>query len=59
MSETKLRDALERAADRIENLLCALDLPLPDRLHLQGLRGALPEIRDEIRSTLESTGGGR
>jgi hypothetical protein len=53
MTEKTLREALEHAIDRIENLLGALLLPLPPHIHLQGLRGNLPEIRDEMRDALE------
>jgi hypothetical protein len=36
-------------ADRIDNLLGAMQLPLPPAMHVQQLRVALPQIRDVLR----------
>lgn len=50
MSEAtkRLSDAIARAADRLDNLVHALALPVSPDIHLQGIRGTLPEIRDEL-----------
>jgi hypothetical protein len=49
-----LADRYEATIDRIENLLGALALPLPDRVHVQGIRALLPEIRDAARAALSA-----
>ena len=36
-------------ADRLDNLIGAMQLPLPAHMHLEGLRVALPEIRNALR----------
>ncbi len=48
----ELVEASGRAADRIDNLLAALTLPVRDAIHLQGVRGTLPEIGEELRAAL-------
>ncbi len=45
-------ESVETAVERLDNLLAALNLPLPDRLHLKALREVLPEIRAELRAAL-------
>lgn len=47
-----LREAAGRAADRIENLTYALQLKVSDSIHLEGIRGALPDILRELRAAL-------
>lgn len=42
--------------DRLENLSGASVLPIPDAMHLQALRAAIPEIRDEIKDALREAG---
>lgn len=37
------------AADRVDNLIGALQLPLPAQMHVDQLRRALPELRDTLR----------
>lgn len=51
------KDRLGRLADRIDNLTHAMALPLPDSVHLQALRDAMPELRDELKAIyVEVTG---
>jgi hypothetical protein len=42
-------ELLGMQADRIDDLIGALALPLPDSLHVQALREALPGIRNRLR----------
>jgi len=52
-------DALERIcelADRIDNLCWAITMPIPDRIHVECLKGSLPEIRDELKKCLKELG---
>jgi hypothetical protein len=51
-AERGLRERVEGAVDRIENLLGALAIPMPDRLQVKGIRGSLPSIRDDLRAAL-------
>lgn len=51
----QLRDAIDRAEDRIGNLLATLRLPLPDQLHVRGLRETLPDIRAELQAAVGTT----
>lgn len=34
---------------RVDNLIGAMQLPMPPALHLEQLKSALPEIRDTLR----------
>jgi hypothetical protein len=47
-----LREAAGVAADRIDSLIAALSLTVPPATHLEGLRGALPDIVAELRAAL-------
>lgn len=51
-SWAQMHEACGHAVDRLENLLAAMKLPLPPRLHLEGLSGNLESIRDELRAAL-------
>jgi hypothetical protein len=42
-------ELLGMQADRIDSLIGALQLPIPDALHLKAMRAILPEIRDALR----------
>lgn len=53
----EMLEALGRAADRIENLISALVLPARADIHLRGVSGTLPEIRDEIRAAIAKAEG--
>ncbi|HAM55619.1 MAG TPA: hypothetical protein DCQ64_09505 [Candidatus Rokubacteria bacterium] len=52
-----LLEVTGRAADRIDSLLAALTLPLPQEIHLAGLRAALPEIRNDLNAAYIRAGG--
>ncbi len=43
-------DEVGRAVDTLENLIAGQVMPMPDRLHLEGLRGALPPLRDRLKA---------
>lgn len=48
-----MEDALEmlgRAIDRVDNLTYALQLPVPDKMHVEQLRTILPEVVAELKS---------
>ena len=54
---TDSMEELGKASDTIDNLLGAMQLPLPAQLHLDQLRRSLPEIRDTMRRVyVERTG---
>lgn len=38
-------------ADKVDNLLHALELPLSNYTHLKGMKVSLPEVRDKLRET--------
>lgn len=42
-------DQIGKAADRVDNLIGALQLPLPAQMHVDQLKIALPELRDMLR----------
>lgn len=51
MAETyESMELLGMAADDIDNLLGAMQLPVPAQVHLDGLRATLPKIRDRLRA---------
>ncbi len=50
-------EKLGQAIDRVENLAFALNMPLPDGMHVQVLRNSLPEIVAELKAGfVEATG---
>lgn len=51
------RELLGRAIDRVDNLVGALQLPLPDKMHVQQLRVLLPEIVEELKAGFTAVTG--
>lgn len=50
-------EAVGIASDTLDNALAASKLPLPPRIHLEGLYAAVEQVRDEIRSAyIDATG---
>lgn len=43
--------------DKLENLAAALQMPMPDRIHVQAFRAALPEIITELKAGYLAAGG--
>ena len=41
-------DKLGRIVDTLDNLIAAMTLRVPDSLHVEALRGALPRLRKEL-----------
>ena len=50
--ERAMRDAIERAIERLDNLIAAMRLPIPDSIHVTALRGSLPDIRRELAESI-------
>ncbi len=50
-------EQIGQLSDTIDNLLGALKLPLRPEMHLQGLRGNLPEVRDGLREIYKAVSG--
>jgi hypothetical protein len=40
---------LGKAADTLDNLIAAMELPLPPEMHLSALKSSLPRLRDTLR----------
>ncbi len=50
-------EKLGQAIDRVDNILFALKMPLPDAMHVQVLRNSLPEIVEDLKAGfVEATG---
>lgn len=49
MRASSLIEGVARVAERCNNLLGSLALPLPPRTHVDGLRPNIQEMRDELR----------
>lgn len=49
MAEAVHSEKIGQLADRVDNLVHALQLPLPPVLHVQQLREVLLQIRDALR----------
>lgn len=45
-------DTLGRIVDRLDNLIAALSLPLPDAIHVKAIRGSLPSVRKELAEAI-------
>lgn len=48
----KLREAAGRVVDRLDALTYSMQLKVSPEIHLEGLRGAIPQIRDELRAAI-------
>jgi hypothetical protein len=57
MSTDPHAERIGLASDRLDNLLHAAQLPLPPRMHLEGILPALAEIRDELREVFVALTG--
>lgn len=44
-------------ADKADNLLGAVKLPLPPHVHIQGMTGGLKDIRSELREIYKAVSG--
>ncbi len=43
--------------DRLDNLANALKMPLPDSMHVEQLRDALPEIVEQLKASFVNLSG--
>lgn len=50
-------EKLGKASDTIDNLIHAMQLPLPPATHLAALKASLPALRDELRKVYVSETG--
>jgi hypothetical protein len=50
-------DELGQAIDQIENLSCALTLPMPDGLHVSALRSSLPDAAMRLKRAFVAVTG--
>jgi hypothetical protein len=50
-------EQLGQLIDKIENLSCALSLPLPDSMHVEQLRKALPKSVQELKDVFTKITG--
>ena len=50
-------DEIADLIDRLDNLVAALDLPLPAAAHVDCLRGSLPEIAADLKTAYIAAGG--
>ena len=50
-------DKIAEAVDTLDNLISALSLPIADRVHVESLKAALPEVRDKIKAGYLEAGG--
>jgi hypothetical protein len=41
-------EKLKQISDRVDNLIHAMQIPIPAHKHLEGLKGSLPEIKRQI-----------
>lgn len=50
-------DKIAEAIDTLENLIAALSMPMPDHIHVQCLRGQLPDVLTQLRDGYLAAGG--
>lgn len=50
-------DTLGRLVDRLDNATAALLLPLPPQIHIDGVRGIVESVRDELKAFVVSRSG--
>ena len=55
MSEAQ--EKLGQAIDRVDNLAHALSLRIPDRMHVDALKGSLPEVVKELKKAFAEVTG--
>ena len=52
----ELVEDVGQCADEIDNLVAAMAMPIPDALHMQALRSAIPDIAARLRAALARCG---
>lgn len=50
-------EKLGQAIDRVENMLSALELPLPSTMHIEQFKRLLPEIVKDLKDGFEEATG--
>lgn len=50
-------DGIAEVVDTLDNLIAALSLAMPDKLHVEALRASLPDVRDKLRAAYLAAGG--
>ena len=48
---------IAEVVDSLENLIAALKMPLPCEMHVEALRGTLPDLRDKLKRAYLAAGG--
>jgi hypothetical protein len=51
------KEKLGSAIDRVDNMLHALQLPLPPQMHVESFRSTLPEIVKELKDSYSKVTG--
>lgn len=57
MTKQEAIEHIAKLADKADNLLAATKLPVPDSLHIEGLKGGLQQMREELRVTYVALSG--
>lgn len=50
MAKLKSAERVAEVADTLDNLVGALQLPLPATMHVDQMKNHLPELRDKLRA---------
>ena len=50
-------EQIAEVIDTLDNLILSLGLNMPADIHVSGLRGALPELRDKLKAAYFDEGG--
>lgn len=46
------KEKIGEVVDRLENLIAALSMPIPDSIHVECLRESLPEVKEQLQELL-------
>jgi len=57
MKKEQALEELGQCVDTVSNLMAALTMPLDPSLHIQGIKGSLPDLKDKIKAAYLSLGG--
>jgi len=50
------KEQIGEVIDRLENLICALTMAIPDNIHVECLKETLPEIKEQLKDVLKQKG---
>lgn len=57
MTKDEVFEEFGECIDTLDNLICALAMPIPSDLHVKSMRQSLPELKGRIKQVYFELGG--